>query len=168
MSETSEFAAFAEAAARPLLRSAWLLTGDEGTAEDLVQTALLQAWSRWKSIAPLDSPESYVRRVMINTFFRWRRRRWLGERPTAIVPEQATGDPFAAVDLRTAVKAHLRALPPRQQAVLVLRYFDDLSIDESATVLGCTAGTVKSQAARALRKLSARPGFKELIEEVER
>ena len=95
-----------------------------------------------------------MRRVMLSTFLTWRRRRWRGELSVAAVPERADPrDAFAGVDLRPSVQAALRGLPPRQRAVIVLRFFDDLTEAQTADVLGCSVGTVKSQSAKALAKL---------------
>jgi RNA polymerase sigma-70 factor (sigma-E family) len=137
-----------------LVRSACLLTGDEGEAEDLVQTALAKAWVRWPRIVRQDAPEVYVRRVMLSTFLTWTRRRWRGEISVATLPERADPrDAFTNADVRRAVYAALRQLPPRQRAVIVLRYFDDLTAAQTADALGCSVGTVKSQCAKALAKL---------------
>ncbi len=154
MHEPEGFREFVGARSGALVRSAWLLTGDEAEAEDLVQTALAKTWSRWSGVVRQDAPEAYVRRVMLSTFLTWRRRRWRGELSVAAVPERADPrDAFAGVDLRPSVQAALRGLPPRQRAVIVLRFFDDLTEAQTADVLGCSVGTVKSQSAKALAKL---------------
>ena len=120
------FRDFVEARSNALLRSGWLLTGDWSSAEDLVQTALAAAWPRWTSLTRQDAPELYVRKIMVNTYLRWRRRRWNGELATGRLPElQAYGDVFAQVDARQALIAALDRLPARQRAVVVLRYFAD-------------------------------------------
>jgi RNA polymerase sigma-70 factor (sigma-E family) len=148
-----------------LLRSAWLLTGDRATAEDLVQAALAKVWPRWTSIQS-DNPDAYVRRVMITTFATWWRRRWRGEVPTGAVPDRppASG-PWEAIDSREVLRRSLAALPRRQRAVVVLRFYEDLSEAGTAEVLGCSVGTVKSQCARALAKLRQHPGLAELVTE---
>jgi RNA polymerase sigma-70 factor (sigma-E family) len=149
--EPEGFRDFVAARSAALVRSAWLLTGDEAAAQDLVQTALVKTWSRW---ARVEAPEAYVRRVLLSTFLTWNRRRWRGELSVATLPERAeVRDAFADVDLRAPVHAALRELPPRQRAVVVLRYFDDLTEAQAAEVLGCSVGTVKSQNAKALAKL---------------
>jgi RNA polymerase sigma-70 factor (sigma-E family) len=144
------FAAFVASRRRVLLRSAWLLTGDWHLAEDLLQTALAKAYLAWRRV---DDPDAYVRRVLVTTYATWWRRRWNGERPTAVLPDRAAADTYPGVDLRHQVHAVLRDLPRRQRAVLVLRFFEDLSEAETAAALGCSVGTVKSQAARALSRL---------------
>ncbi len=125
-SEPAGFRDFVEARSNALLRSGWLLTGDWPSAEDLVQTALAAAWPHWTSLTRQDAPELYVRKIMVNTYLRWRRRRWNGEVATGRLPElQAYGDVFAQVDARQALIAALDRLPARQRAVVVLRYFAD-------------------------------------------
>jgi RNA polymerase sigma-70 factor (sigma-E family) len=135
-----------------LLRTAYLLTHDWTQAEDLLQTALARAWEAWRRIQ--GDPEPYVRRILVNAYASWWRRKWNGERPTAELPEPPPGGhPQTRVDDRDQVWQALRRLPKRQRAVLVLRYFEDLSEVEIAEALGCSVGTVKSQASRALAKL---------------
>jgi RNA polymerase sigma-70 factor (sigma-E family) len=146
------FADFVGARSPRLLRTAYLLTHDWGLAEDLLQTALTRAWEAWRRIE--GDPEPYVRRILVNTYSSWWRRRWNGEHPTGQLPElPVSGDPNAVLDERDRIWQALRGLPRRQRAVLVLRYFEDLSEAEIADVLGCSVGTVKSQASRALAKL---------------
>lgn len=140
-----------------LLRTAWMLTGDEALAHDLVQVALERTWSRRARIEQPDALEAYVRRVMLSTYLTWRRRRWNVEIPTGS-PCQASLSALEISDaaaVRAVVAAALAALPKRQRAVLVLRYFDDLSETSTAQMLGCSVGTVKSQAARGLARLRA-------------
>jgi RNA polymerase sigma-70 factor (sigma-E family) len=141
-----------------LLRTAYLLTRDWALAEDLLQTALAKAWLAWGRIH--GEPDPYVRAVLVNTYSSWWRRRWNGETPTERLPERAAADPHAAVDEQDALWQALGRLPKRQRAVLVLRYFDDLSEAEVARLLGCAVGTVKSQASRALAKLRIDPSLR--------
>ncbi len=145
------FDEFVAGRSAPLLRTAYLLTQDWATAEDLVQTALVKAWSAWRRID--GDPEPYVRRIIVTTHAGWWRRKWRGERPTGELPELPLAAAEGAVDDRERLWRALRKLPARQRAVLVLRYFEDLSEAEIAEALGCTPGTVKSQASRALAKL---------------
>ena len=137
------------AARRPaLLRTAYLLTGHREDAEDLVQVALVKSVPHWKKIA--DNPEPYVRKVMAReSISRWRRRRWR-EVHTDQVPEKAVDGPG---DDRLALRQALATLAPRQRAVIVLRYYEDLTEVETARVLGISVGTVKSQARDALARL---------------
>ncbi|MFC0003976.1 SigE family RNA polymerase sigma factor [Micromonospora siamensis] len=135
-----------------LLRTAYLLTHDRALAEDLLQTALARAWEAWSRVQ--GDPEPYVRRILVNTYASWWRRRWTGERPTGELPEPpAEPDPHTRFDDREQLWRALGRLPRRQRAVLVLRYFEDLSEAEIADTLGCSPGTVKSQASKALAKL---------------
>jgi RNA polymerase sigma-70 factor (sigma-E family) len=163
--EVEGFVQFVEVRRRGLLRTAWLLTGDWALAEDLVQTALARSWPRWERIRRRDEPEFYVRRVMVNTWASWSRRRWRGEQPSATVPDgQAPGDLAAEVSVRLAVRAALGSLTARQRAVLVLRVFDDLSEAQVAKMLGCSVGTVKSTMARAVARLREDPRLAELLD----
>ncbi|MFD2083151.1 RNA polymerase sigma-70 factor, sigma-E family [Actinopolymorpha cephalotaxi] len=139
-----------------LLRTAYLLVGDHGHAEDLVQSALVRTHRRWSGLENRDQPERYVRKVLVNlASSHWRRRLHFRESPVADVPERTVADATAHSDLRDELWQALRSLPPRMRAVLVLRYFEDLSEAEIAAVLGCSTGTVKSQASRGLARLRA-------------
>jgi len=142
-----------------LLRTAYLLTGDHADAEDLVQLALVKAMPRWKQIS--DQPEPYVRRILAREATnRWRRRRWR-EVSTDVLPEDAaTGaDPTDREVLRVA----LLTLSARQRAVVVLRYFEDLTEQQTAEVLGIGLGTVKSHGRDAMARLRAELG-EEILE----
>lgn len=146
------FEAFVAAAGNRLHTTAYLLTRDHGLAEDLVQTALARSWRVWRRIQ--GDPEPYVRRVLVNAFASSRRRRWWGEEPTEDVPDDAArNDDFASVDARVGLWEALGRLPPGQRAVVVLRYVEDLPEREVAALLGCSSGTVKSQASKALARL---------------
>ncbi|WP_371787730.1 SigE family RNA polymerase sigma factor [Streptomyces griseoaurantiacus] len=148
-----DFEAFVEACGPRLLRMAWLLTGDPHQAEDLLQTALAKVWPKWPRIAE-EHPEAYVRKTLVTTHASWWQRRWRGEVPHGELPDRpSTGDAFAAVDLEQTLAAAVRSLPRRQRAVLVLRYLEDLSVEETAQIMGCRSGTVKSQSVKALRTL---------------
>lgn len=134
-----------------LMRTAFLLTGDRGHAEDLLQTALLQVARRWWR---LDSPErayGYARTTVVNTHTSWRRRRRVPERLTADHHDAAAPERDPGPTEQTA--AALRSLPPGMRAAVVLRYVEDLSEAETARVLGCSVGTVKSQTSRGLARL---------------
>ena len=163
--EPEGFAQFVMARERALQRTAVLLTGDWALAEDLVQTALAKTWPRWERVSGRDDPELYVRRVMVNTWATWWRRRWRGEQASAAVPEgPARSDVAAEVAARMAVRDALGSLTRRQRAVLVLRVFDDLSEAQVADLLDCPLGTVKSAMSRALAKLREDPRLAELME----
>ncbi len=146
------FEEFVAGRGQALQRFGYALTGDWALAEDLLQTALARAYPRWSRIQR-DNPEAYVRKIMINTWSSWWRRRWRGELPSAQLPDSAGPDSYATVDSRQALRAALAKLPPRQRAVVVLRYHQDLSEAQVADLLGITVGTVKSQAAKALTAL---------------
>ena len=164
MDARDEFVAFVAASSRSLLRAGWLLTGDWGLAEDLVQTSLLATWLHWGRAGGVERPYAYVRRVMVTTYLRWSRRRWTGELATAALPEiDSPDDSLSNVDIHQAVIAALRVLPPKQRAIVVLRYFADLSESQTAAVMGCRVGTVKSQTAKALSALREVPGLDEVL-----
>jgi len=146
------FAEFVGARGQALQRTAYLLTSDWALAEDLVQTSLARAYPRWQWISG-DDPEAYVRRVLVNTWSSWWRRRWRGEVSTGELPEHAAPDAFASADRRGALRDALARLPKRQRAIVVLRYHEDMSEAQVADLLGISVGTVKSQASRALAKL---------------
>jgi RNA polymerase sigma-70 factor (sigma-E family) len=150
MANQSDFDAFVLGRSPALLRSAYLLVQDEGLAEDLLQTSLTKAWFAWGRI---EEPEAYVRKVMVTTSASWWRRRWHRETPTDVPQEPSSTirreEPADAQDLWVAI-GHL---PRRQRAVVVLRYLEDRSEVETASLMGCSVGTVKSQCAKALTKL---------------
>ena len=148
------FNQFVAARSHGLLRTAYLLTRDHGLAEDLVQTALAKAWFAWSRIE--GDPEPYVRKVMVNTYASWWRRKWNGETPHEDLPEAADRG-ADDVDARTDLWTALGRLPRRQRAVVVLRFFEDLSEAETSRLLECSTGTVKSQASKALAKLRIDP-----------
>jgi RNA polymerase sigma-70 factor (sigma-E family) len=137
-----------------LVRLAFGLTGDRWLAEDLAQTALASAYASWWRVRRADDPDAYVRRILINASkSRLRRRRVAEQSPAESDPADPAADPAATVDERSALLAALSALPPRQRAVVVLRYWEDLTDAQAGALLGCSASTVRSQAARALAKL---------------
>jgi RNA polymerase sigma-70 factor (ECF subfamily) len=153
-----DFRDFVAARSTALLRTAYLLSGDWGAAEDLLQVALTKTYLAWRRLGRIDAVEPYARRVLVNTATSWWRRRWHGERPTEVLPEQPVADGLDACLERDALWRHVKALPARQRAVLVLRFFEDLSEVDTAALLGVSVGTVKSQCARALATLRARLG----------
>ena len=137
-----------------LLRVAWLMTGDHGHAEDLLQNALLKSLRRWRRLDNTDKAYAYVRTVLVNTHISDRRRRRVPERLVDVSPEPDAADAelFTAEDQTTAA---LAALPRGMRAVLVLRFHEDLSEAQTAQVLGCSVGNVKSQSSRGLERLRA-------------
>jgi RNA polymerase sigma-70 factor (sigma-E family) len=139
-----------------LFQLALLLAGrNQADAQDLLQVALERAWRRRRAIARDDNPEAYVRRALVNASIdRWRWLRRRDERPLdAAGPGPAGGDPASLVARRDELVRALAALPPRQRAVLVLRYWEDRPEAEVAALLGCSVGTVKSQASRGLARM---------------
>jgi RNA polymerase sigma-70 factor (sigma-E family) len=150
MADRRGFDEFVATRSRALLRTAYLLTGDHALAEDLVQTALAKSWFAWGRID--GPPEPYVRRVLVTTYATWWRRKWIGERPTGELPEVPV-PAVTSVEDRDALWRALAVLPRRQRAVVVLRYYEDLSEADTAAALGISKGTVKSQAAKALAAL---------------
>ncbi|MFI2663087.1 SigE family RNA polymerase sigma factor [Micromonospora carbonacea] len=153
-----EFREFVAARSGALLRTAYLLTGDWATAEDLLQTALTKTYLACKRLGGIEAIEPYARRVMVNTSTSWWRRRWHGERPTEVLPERAGVDEIEQQLDRDVLWRQLRALPSRQRAVLVLRFYEDMSEAQTAALLEISPGTVKSQTSRALATLRRRLG----------
>lgn len=157
MTGVDEFGEFVREALPGLLRYGHLLTGNPHDAADLVQTVLEKVGARWATVMrKTGDPVSYTRRAMVNSHIsHWRRTR--REEPVAEIPDLHRvhdRDPFENEPLWTL----LRELPPRQRAVVVLRYYEDMSEPEIAAVLGVSCGTVKSQASRAMARLRGRLG----------
>lgn len=150
MKGIAEFEEFARARVGPLYRTAWLLCGDRHHAEDLVQETLanmLKVWGR------VDTPEAYARTALVRTFVSQRRRRSWSERPTSVVPEMS--GPGVDVELRVALQGALSELAPLDRAVLVLRYFEDRSVEQVALDLGKKPSAITTRTARALERLRA-------------
>jgi RNA polymerase sigma-70 factor (sigma-E family) len=154
-----DFDEFVAARSTGLLRTAYLLTRDHALAEDLLQTALSKAWFAWSRIE--SDPEPYVRKILVNTFASWWRRRWNGEQAYAEPPEPEPAVDHAAVDQRHDLWDAMGRLPRKQRAVIVLRFVEDLSEAETARLLGIAPGTVKSQTSKALAKLRIDPALAE-------
>lgn len=160
VSEPLDFDSYVAARRRSLMRTAYLLTGEHHAAEDLVQTALTRAYAAWRRIKDSGAVDAYVRRTMVNVDASWWRRAWRRlERTTDTIPERAIPPPVVEdsegdEQLWNAVQQ----LAPRQRAVIVLRYYEDRSEAETAELLGCARGTVKSTSYQALAKLRAALG----------
>jgi RNA polymerase sigma-70 factor (sigma-E family) len=152
------FHAYVSARSPALLRTAYLLTGDHHLGEDLLQTVLAKTYVAWPRIRDKGALDAYVRQGLVTTYTSWWRRRWRGERPTGELPEQPHRPTEPDPGDRADMWALLAELPPRQRAVMVLRYYEDLSEAEIARVMGCSAGTVKSQASKAMGSLRTRLG----------
>jgi RNA polymerase sigma-70 factor, ECF subfamily len=147
------FRSFVEANGATLLHAARLLTGDHHRGEDLVQTALIKLYQKWGRI---DAPLPYARRALVNAHIDQTRRRWWGERPTETLPELPEREEAGAVsasDTRDQLRRMLAGLAPKERAVIVLRYYCDLSEQDTAATLGMPVGTVKSTCSRALARL---------------
>ena len=164
--DAPDFDDFVAVRSHRLLRTCYLLTRDHALAEDLLQTALAKAWFAWDRID--GDPEPYLRAVVANTFTSWWRRRWTHERPTDAVhvdgPQPllfgpAGRDVTADIDERDRLWAALGRLPRRQRAVVVLRFYEDLSEAQTAAALGVTVGTVKSQTSKALASMRLDPAL---------
>jgi RNA polymerase sigma-70 factor (sigma-E family) len=153
--ERREFEEFMTSRWAGLVRLAFGLTGDRWLAEDLAQTALASAYASWWRVRRADDPDAYVRRILVNTSNRRFRRRRVAEhtREPAELPDLAVADSADRIGQRSALLSALRELPRRQRAIVVLRYWEDLSDAQVATALGCAEGTVRSQASRALATL---------------
>ena len=150
-SAEQQFTEFATLAAPRLRRTAFLLCGDWHTAEDLTQTALAKVFVSWRRISSKDAVQAYATRTLVNSYLAGRRRKRVTEVLLSRLPDRAT--PPQAPELRLMMLDALAVLPPRARAVVVLRYWEDLSIEQVADLLGCSTGNVKSQSARALDKL---------------
>ncbi|MGH8891737.1 MAG: SigE family RNA polymerase sigma factor [Actinomycetes bacterium] len=155
MREPDGFRGFVESRYGALVRFGTLLCADPGRGEDLVQEALIKTLRAWDRLGVDGDPEAYTRKVMTHASWRASRRLWRGERPTEVLPEVATRDEHERVDTADAVRRALRALPAQQRVVLTLRYWAHLSETEIAAQLGCSLGTVKSRASRAVAALRA-------------
>ncbi|MFC0115466.1 RNA polymerase sigma factor [Kibdelosporangium aridum] len=157
--DEESFRAFASKHAAGLRRCAYLFCGDWHLAEDLTQNTLIKIYRAWAKVQKQDSLQNYSRRVLLNTWLDEKRKPWRrSELRVDKVPDVADihADPEANQNRSWAkdmTHRGLLELPPRQRAALVLRYFDDLSVAETAVVLGCSEGTVKSQTARGLATL---------------
>ncbi|MER6257577.1 SigE family RNA polymerase sigma factor [Streptomyces sp. NPDC001584] len=150
--QEDEYLEFVTARAKALYRSAYVLAaGDTHLAEDLVQETLGRVYVHWKRVAGAENPVAYAQTVLVRTFLSLRRRRSTGERPLGNMPDRAASGPDTA--LRLALLDALGQLPPRDRAVLLLRYWEDRSIEETARMLRLSGSAVRSQGTRALGRL---------------
>ncbi|MEU4396202.1 SigE family RNA polymerase sigma factor [Kribbella sp. NPDC023855] len=149
------FVEFVEAATPSLRRTAYLIGGDRHRADDVVQETLYKVYLAWPKVQRAGNPFAYARRMLVNVAYDGGRRPWRREVTIAEVPEHDghTGDFATGHAERDEVLEALRALGPRQRACIVLRYYEDLSVEQTAEILGCTEGTVRSQASRGLEAL---------------
>jgi RNA polymerase sigma-70 factor (sigma-E family) len=151
------FTEFVAARYSALVQHGVLLTGDHGHGEDLAQEALVKTYRAWRRLHPDGDPEAYTRRVMVRAAWHAGRRMWRGEVPSTPLPEPEPANPYDTYDRAHLVLAALRALPAQQRVVLVLRYWGELSEQAIADELGCSTGTVKSRASRAIAALRHGP-----------
>ena len=148
----ADYTEFVHASWPTLYRTAYLMLGDRGLAEDLVQTALAKTYASWGKLRDVGAARSYARTTLVNTATSWfRKRGWRAERPTETVEDHSYY--YVDLSLRPALMAALSQLAPRQRAVVVLRFYEDLSVGETAEALHCSEGTVKSQTSDALSRL---------------
>jgi RNA polymerase sigma-70 factor (sigma-E family) len=153
-SRDQEFEEFAQARAAQLYRSAWLLCGSHHQAEDLVQETLAKVYARWRRpFGRIDNPAAYAQTTLTRTFLGGRRRRSNDEMSYADVPDRAVADPAAGADVRLALHEVLAGLPAPDRVVLVLRYLEDLSVDEVAARMGVSPGAVRNRSMRALERI---------------
>lgn len=155
--DTVAFTEFVAARSPALFRTAYLIVGDHGLAQDLVQEALTKTYVAWPRLREVGKAEAYTRKAITTTYISWwRRKAWRAERPRDDVPESGPmtqREHGSDVVDRAWVWQELQALPPRQRTAIVLRYYEDLTEAQTAQLLGVSAGTVKSQASRAMAKL---------------
>jgi len=167
--DEEEFAEFAAGARERLRRTAYLMSGDWELASDVVQEALIRVYVAWPRIESKGGLPAYARRCLVNVAIDMSRRRSSTELPSELTAlDRASGDADLGVPAREALLAALRELAPRQRACVVLRYFEDQSVRDTAAVLGCSEGTVKSQTARALDTLRELTHIHDLVDEVTR
>ena len=159
--DRQSFGEYVAARSPSLLRTAYLLTGSQADAEDLLQASLAKTFLSWNRVRDREALDGYVRRIMVNTRTSWWRRRRVDERPAEHLPDRPGRDLTADLDLHDALWSALATLPNRQRTTVVLRYYEDLSEAETARVLGVSIGTVKSTTSRALTTLRAEAGLKD-------
>lgn len=153
-SHVDEYVEFATARSTHLYRTACLLAGgDSHLAEDLVQETLGRVYVHWRRVSAADNPAAYAHTVLVRTYLSHRRRRSSGERPTGYVPDASAAESDTA--LRVTLLHALGELSVRDRAVVVLRYWEDRSVEETATLLRLSAGVVRTQSSRALARLRA-------------
>jgi RNA polymerase sigma-70 factor (sigma-E family) len=149
----ADFREFVRSRGRALLKSAYLLTGNQADAEDLVQSALAKTYQAWDRIEDRNALDGYVRRAIVNTHISWWRRRRVDEYPTDEIPDRPVADSSGNSELHDTLQRAISRLPQRMRTAVVLRYFEDMTEAEVADVLGVSQGTVKSTVSRAVAKL---------------
>jgi len=152
--DRTAFAEFVAARSGALHRAAYLMVGDVGLAQDLVQEALTKTYVAWPRLRDPANAEAYTRKAITTTAITWfRKKSWYGERPASHVPETADAGHADAVAVRTSLVHALAQLPPRQRAAIVLRFYNDLTEAQTAAAMDCAVGTVKSQVSAGIAKL---------------
>ena len=151
--EATAFTEFMSARSATLFRTAYLIVGDHQLAQDLLQESLIKTYIAWQRLRDLSKAEAYTRKTIVTTAISWRRRRSFHERPTDFLPDTGVSDSGEAVATHASMVIYLRTLPPRQRAAIVLRYYEDLSEAQTAQVMGCSVGAVKSQVSSGLARL---------------
>ena len=144
MDRNDSFREFVAAHQQSLMRTAYLLTGDAHLAEDLLQSVLLKVLGRWPKLTEVASPRAYARKALVNQYISWRRRLKPAEVPITDPPERSYSSEDSTV-VRLVMRQALAQLPPRQRAVIVLRYYEDLTEHETAKLLNCSIGTTKNR-----------------------
>ncbi|MFC0625447.1 SigE family RNA polymerase sigma factor [Kribbella deserti] len=147
-----DFDAFVRARWTTTARFAYALTLDRQAAEDLAQESFAKLWFHWQKVGA-ENPDGYLRRIVTTTFLSGRRRRWIGERPTAAVPDHPVGPETGRIDDQLSLRQAMGRLSPRQRAAVYLRYAEDLPEQVVAELIGCSVGTVKTHASRGLAAL---------------
>ncbi|HLL69548.1 MAG TPA: SigE family RNA polymerase sigma factor [Micromonosporaceae bacterium] len=156
-----EYVEYVKARVVPLHRLAYHLCGDGHHADDLVQATLIKLYSRWRQVRDVEHPDAYVRSMLVRQFLQEKRRPWSRVTLSAALPDRPASGSDSVED-REVVAAALRQVPPRQRAVLALRFLCDMSVEDVATTLRCSPGTVKSQTSHGLatlRRLLGDPAF---------
>lgn len=162
MALDDDFASFARERQQQLYRTAYLLCGNRERAQDLVQSTLVSLLRSWAKVRDAENPGAYAKSALIHMFLSEQRKLRREAEIRALVhsrdPDDAAHDPTSDVELRLLILEALRTLPPKPRAMVILRYWEDLSIEETASILGCSVGNVKSQCSRSLAKLRDRLG----------
>ena len=151
--EATAFTDFMSVRSASLFRTAYLIVGDHQLAQDLLQESLIKTYVAWPRLRDVSKAEAYTRKAIVTTAISWRRRRSFHERPTDPLPDTSVPDPGEAVTTHASMVAQLRTLPPRQRAAIVLRYYEDLSLAQTAEVMGCSVGAVKSHVSTGIGRL---------------
>lgn len=157
--DVSAFAEFVAARSQALFCTAYVIAGDHHLAQDLLQEALVKTYVAWPRLRDPRKAEAYVRRTIVTTAISWRRRRSFHERPVDRVPDTRNPDETERLATHDVLWQNVCSLPPRQRVALVLRYYEDLTEAETAELMDCSVGTVKSQVSVALTKLRGRVGI---------